>query len=130
MTHSAITAKWFDTLSHEKRDRLFAWMRSTEERALSWGKQALEHSPRSGEIAVGAAFFDYFLRSEGMEQFLSGLRRGYTPEQALERAKQWSEDAVNAHNAKRPKDVCWRRWEKSGQANLDSLHTSCLRALE
>lgn len=127
---STTSAKFYETLSPQKREALFAWMRTQGDRALSLGKEVIARSAPAGTIPVGASFFDYFLKGEGLEQYLSGLRRGENPDGALERALQWSREAVEIHNSRRPKDVCWQRSKTSNDSHLWEIHRSCLRALE
>lgn len=121
---------WYLSLTSAQREALFEWMRRTADRALKDAEHARSLEAPLGEIAVGAGAFDPFLRAEGAQEYLSALRRGRDPDEALEEAKQWGSSAVAVHNAKRPKDATWQRWEGSGSDALEGLRRSLLRAIE
>ena len=107
--------KYYETLSDAARDRLFAWMRQQDERAQHHDAAARRLSPGPGEIAVGPGAFDSQLRAVALRGFLMELRRGADPAAALETARKHCRDAICAHNAKRPRDLGWRRWEGAGE---------------
>ena len=115
---------WMGQLSKEKQEKLFVWMRAQWDKAAAHERRAQSLSPRGGAIAVGAAHWDAWIQGEAIHEFLRRLREGDTPKQALKNAKEWAHGAVAAHNAKRPKDVNWKRWEGTADGGLETLHRS------
>ena len=100
---------WYATLGAATRDAVFAWMRDQDARAERARRQARELSPRHGEIAVGSGAFDPLLEAITIEAFLRCLRLGGSPDQAEIAATAAVRDAVERHNAVRPRDTNWQR---------------------
>jgi hypothetical protein len=68
------------------------------------------------QIAVGGACADDIFRAEVGRMFLAALNKGVAPSEASADAFEKSKVLVREHNARRPKDFCWQRWEGSGES--------------
>lgn len=121
---------WLLSLSVEQRYRALSEMRriDTESEKLERESQGL--APCYGEIAVGAGAFDPFVRSYGLESFLSEIRRGRSPSEAKEQAQKAMREAVAKHNVKRPKDMHWQRHEDTGQDWLSDQINRFVQAVQ
>jgi len=117
---------YYKALNKESREKLFSWMRKTHIIAQAYDKQARSLEAPQGYIAVGAGAFDQFIRAATSQEYLSVLRRGGTPDEAWKSSKKLACLCVEKHNAKRPKDVNWQRWEGTADAFIDDLHRSLI----
>lgn len=117
---------YYETLNERKREALFAWMRMTDTIAREYETKARSLEAPYGTVPVGAGAFDAWIRGSTAQEYLSVLRRGGTPDDAWKAAKQYAHLCVGKHNAKRPKDVNWQRWEGTAGAFIDDLHRSLI----
>lgn len=93
--------KYFESISDAAREKLFAEMRRLHVRADRHAESYKALAPRNGAIAAGGAHFDEFLKSEAIYDFLRGLNRGKTPQEAAEHAKGEARQAIAKWNARR-----------------------------
>lgn len=114
--------KYFETLSPDGRRALYTFMKFIDGEVDYCLEEHRRLSPRQGEVAVGAAHFDPWLRAAVTQVYLSGLRVGKTPNDARDGAIKHGWLCVKKHNEKRPKDINWQRWEDSGKAVAENLH--------
>lgn len=121
---------WYKNLPDVDRENLFAWMRGTDERAMADEARSRALEAPYGTIAVGAGAFDPWLKGETAQEYLRELRRGSNPSGALTAALAYARECVAKHNAKRPRDANWARWEGTADAGLEGLHRSLLTVLE
>ncbi len=112
---------WLYKLAPEENDAVLASMRKLRSEADANLEESNKVAPKHGETAVGSAAFDPFLKSEATADFLRGLSRGQTPAEAAEYAKAEARKTIANHNAKRPKDVNWARWEGSADSHIDTI---------
>lgn len=105
---------WLNSLEQERRDRVYGAMRTIRERSDQYDANYRKLAPRAGELAVGAADWDEWHRSDILATFLNKLYEGMEPDDAKDRAEFEAYRNVRAHNKQRPKDVNWQRWEESG----------------
>ncbi len=110
---------WLDTLDEPTRETTFEAMRKLQGEVDKYHEDARKSEGPSGTIAVGSAAFDPFLRADSIATVLREVNRGKTPEEAGEIAKADARKAIEKHNAKRPKDINWARWEGSADATID-----------
>lgn len=110
--------KYFETLSDDGREALFAFMREIDAESDRYLAEFSRLQPRHGEIAVGAAHFDEWICAELLQELLRGLRRGLEPEAAVEAAREYGRLCVMKHNEKR-RDYTWQRDLNTGQAVLN-----------
>lgn len=81
-----------------------------------------------GTIAVGGADFDEFVRGEALATLLGALSDGYYPSLAAVAAKMFARDAVRLHNAKRPRDVNWQRYDGTADLLIEHAIAAIVRA--
>lgn len=113
---------WLNGLNEGVRERVFKSMRGLDEKSEKLRQKSRELSPLSGQIAIGAAHADVALRAYAIQEYLGDLRRGASPEEAFTTAQGKLRDAVNRHNALRPRETTWQRWIGFGQDTLMSAH--------
>ena len=112
---------WYEQLPEQTKQALFAYMRGTRDRIENLNKQMRSlHAPQ-GQLEVGPAAFDPFLQGEAYATVLAGIGRGLSPDESGAVAKVWARAAIKSHNAKRPKDYNWARWEGAGDNYIDTL---------
>jgi hypothetical protein len=116
---------YHEGLSFGDREELFEFMRKLGSERCRYESEARKLCPRFGEIAVGSAHFDPFVRQAVIEEFLSQLRKGATPEEARDRTIEYGRKCVAVHNAKRPKDINWARWSDTATDFVERLHRRC-----
>jgi len=75
-------------------------------------------SPRNGEIAVGGAHFDAFVRSEGLAELMNGIRSGKTLADSLKEAVAHTSLCVRKWNESRRRDYPTHRWELMEESYL------------
>jgi hypothetical protein len=110
---------WLDSLPPEHRELVLSSMRELDAEAVRLERKHLALYPPPGTIGVGAAWFDPWIRSYAIFQFLMALRKGETPEKAEGFAKHESRYAVEIHNQKRKGDVNWKRWEGTADETVE-----------
>jgi len=81
--------------------------------------QARKDEGGSG-IAVGAANIEYRWKADALRDFRKRVNAGESPESAAEAVKKTARTWIEKHNARRPKDINWKRWEGSADAAIDS----------
>jgi len=113
--------KYFEELDPVSREALFSYMRKLDKEAQRYESEHRRLSPRHGELSVGSAAFDPFLKSAVTDEYLSALRKGETPDEAEATAIDYGRLCVKKHNEKR-KDINWARWIDSGTAHAENLH--------
>ena len=112
---------WYASMGDATKERIFAVMREIRRRADEAAERERQLRPPQGQVAVGAAGFDEFVRSESQNRFLSALNKGLSPAEAEAQAKAWAREAVEIHNRKRPKDINWARWEGTADSTIESI---------
>jgi hypothetical protein len=113
--------KYFETLTDADRETLFGFMRTIDAEAQ---RQEAEHrrlSPGHGQVAVGAAAFDPWIKAYATQEYLRALRNGEEPDDARDSAQVEARYAVDRHNEKRPKDINWQRWNGTADSVVDRL---------
>ena len=114
--------KYFETLTETDRENLFAFMRQLDKEIERLEASHRQLSPSYGQVAVGAAHFDPWLRADTTREYLNALRKGSDPDDALAQALLYGRFCVAKHNKKRPKDINWQRWEDSAESHLQAIH--------
>lgn len=114
----APAGNWLESLPEEQKQAAYAAMREIDARAQQADKNERALRAPQGSIPVGSAGFDEFIRAEGPNEFLRGLRKGLTPEQAEAAAKVYAREAVAKHNAAR-KDRDWQRADMTGDSAIE-----------
>lgn len=114
--------KYFETLSDSDRETLFAFMRTIDAEAMRLETEHRRLSPGHGEIGVGAAAFDPWIKSYATLEYLGALRTGQDPDDARDSAQVEARYAVSLHNKKRPKDIAWQRWTGTADNVVENLH--------
>ena len=117
---------FFATLPEDARETLFAYMRELDQQAERLEAQSRDLMGPAGTVPAGAAFFDPFIQSLARSAYVRALRRGRTPDAALELTRKELRDAVQQHNAKRPKDVAWPRDKDFGSDTAMTVHRRVL----
>ena len=112
--------EYFKTLSETDRQRLFEYMRLLDSQADLLEAEHRRLCPKPGEVAVGAAFFDPWLKAEARRAYILHPRLGKTPDAAEKEAIEWCRLCVRRHNEK-SKDVNWARCEDSATALVEKL---------
>jgi len=112
---------YFDTLSDCDLEALFAFMRQIDVEAQRLESEHRRLSPLHGQIPVGAAHFDPWVRYYAAITYVISLNRGNTPEAAAQIARSESRDAVRIHNSRRPKDHDWQRDLDTASTYIDRL---------
>lgn len=121
---------WYSSLYDSTRELLWGWMRATDAQAIAQERASRQLAAPYGAIAVGPGAFDPFVKAATAQEYLSALRRGSNPVQALEAAKAHGRLCVAKHNSQRPNDIHWQRWEGTADAGLEHLHRSLLATLQ
>ena len=126
----AHTPKYYETLTDETRERLFAAMRNIDTRAQSYLERGYKMGRGTGmSIPVGAAHFDEIIRGEGLSAYLRALRTGLCPTDAEGAAKAESRSIIKSHNSKRAKDVCWQRADMAVDSIIETAHHEIVNAV-
>jgi len=124
------TLAFYDGLPADCKEALFSYMRKLGEDELEYERRARSRQARYGEIAVGAADFDEFVKAEAIRGFLSALRRGQTVDQARDHARAEVRNAIGIHNSKR-RDSTWQRADMTCDAQIDHMwRTARQRTIE
>ena len=121
---------WHKSIDEITREKLFAWMREKDREYQAALERSYALQAPHGMLAVGSAAFDPFLMSEAIRLFLAALNKGADPAEAAEQAKSGAREAIRLHNANRPKDLNWQRWEGAADGRIESLHYSLKVALK
>lgn len=116
----APSIKWIDGLSESERQSVFAEMRDINKKIEAYYQEARNLTPRGGALGVGAADFDAMMKAEARADVLRAVNQGKTPQEAEAIAKQAAREYVAKHNAKRPKDFNWQRWEGTADSTIES----------
>lgn len=117
---------FWKTLSELKRERLFAIMRRLGDEMLYYFDRGRE-APNT--IPVGAALFDDVVRGALRHELVSALRTASSPESAFDQARAALRVWVQKHNERR-NDINWKRWEDTGQIELETQILEICKALE
>ncbi len=112
--------KWLQSLSEEKRIKVFQAMLELGEKALFYMKKEKEFSPRAGMTPVGNASFEWFLKQEVIRDFLQNIRNGLSPSMAETKTKLYSREIISKNNEKWKKEMSAIRWEGCGDATIES----------
>lgn len=93
-----------------------------------------ETQARKGEggqgLAVGAEYIGYRWNADAIRDFRNRLRKGENPQEASEAVKKTAREGIKQHNARRPKDVNWARWDGAVDSAIESALRIVLRAKE
>ena len=111
---------WLESLTEPKRQAVFAEMRLIRAESSSLYKKAQDLGPRGGQISVGAADYDEFIRADSDANILASLSKGKTPDEAGQDAKMAARESVLRHNRQR-KDSTWQRWEGTADSSIDEI---------
>ena len=125
----AAEANWLESLPAQHKESVFTAMREIDAKAMQHDTNERALRAPQGSIPVGSAGFDEFIRAEGPNEFLRGLRKGLTPEQAETAAKAYAREAVAKHNAKRP-DYTWQRADMTGDHAIEMARQKVDSALK
>ncbi len=90
-----------------------------EELARVWDAQARKTEGGRG-LAVGSGNIEFRWRADAMRMVAQGVREGKTPQQAGKEAKVAARVWIAKHNARRPKDINWKRSDGSVDTNIDT----------
>ncbi len=120
--------KYYETLTEDKREKLFAEMRRINEKADRFNTQHKRLSPDYGKIPVGGAHMEPFFQYEAASNFLRCLRNGSTPFQAAEFAKYEAAKAIKKWNSSR-KDYQIHRWPQAMDFVIDGYLRSVLESV-
>jgi hypothetical protein len=71
-------------------------------------------------IAVGAENANYRWGADAVREFRTRVRQGMDPEKAAEEVKALARTWIEKHNARRPKDINWKRWEGAADSFIDT----------
>lgn len=126
----SVAANWLNSLSNDHRELVFAEMRRIRERISSFEREAKRLQPPYGTIGVGAADFDPRVRADSLSTLLREIGRGKTPDEAMELAKQDARVAVSKHNAKRPNQIDWGRWEGTADSVIEHAWRNLRTAIQ
>lgn len=110
---------WLGTLSAEESERVKAMMREIRREADAYTEKENKLKPRFNEVSVGAGEFDEFIKAYGLGEFLRGLNKGLSPDEAGAKAKVEIDYAVDRHNEKRKKDYNWQRAKGTDFPRID-----------
>lgn len=121
----------------EPREVLYALMRKLGVEAEAYFDRGREEP---GTIPIGAAFFDDVIRGAARQELVSALGK-YPPPESLERLRAVIEEALEdarealrlwvvKHNARRTRDINWRRDRDFGAGELGILRAIALRTAE
>ena len=122
--------KYYEMLSEETRQRLFAAMRKIDSRAQSYLEAGNRLGRRNGNtILVGAAHFDELIKGESLSAYLRQLRKGEQPTDAEIAAKAEARSIIASHNRQRAKDVCWQRADMAGDSSIEWAHRQIIDAV-
>lgn len=80
-------------------------------------------------IPVGAERIEYRWYEAAMYNLLDALRKGKSIDEAGAYAKEEARKIIKKHNAQRPKDVTWQRWDGAADAKIDAT-LAVLRSIE
>lgn len=116
-----MNADWLASLADDARELAFALMREVGEEADRHMKAAQRADGDGVLLPVGAGHFDDLLAWCVRWGFLSALRRGCTPAESCAAAKLEARTCVARHNARRPREVTWQRWEGAGDTEAERL---------
>lgn len=120
--------KFYETLSEDKRESLFAEMRRIDSRAQSYIKQG--NQTRSGcTVEIGGGLFEYRLKGEVISAFLRGLRNGHRPIEAFHLAEIERTKIVKNWNIRRGNDYVTHRSEQAEQSLLEDCYRAILGAV-
>ena len=113
---------------HGNREEVFEQMRKIEDEHEQHRRNAQKFAPKQGQIGVGSQDFDHHLKAEVAMAFNRALRKGKTPQEATEYAKEEAKATVKNWNAKGSKHRASvngnhenQRWEGSGDAYAEDL---------
>lgn len=109
------TNNWLNALPQDKQEKVFGAMRHIGEVCYP----AESNSLPGDVLAVGGGGFDKALPCEVLSFFLRCLREGNSPVDAAEASKDYSRQLIQSHNAQRPNDLNWGRWQGAGDAKVD-----------
>ena len=123
-------ANWMKSLPEENRENLFAEMRRRGEQAEIHQQRGDQLSPRKGEVAVGGAHFDEFLKASAIWAVLRGIRNGRAPEDAGDVAKTEVRGSVINWNRQHGRDYATHRSASAESGLIDDVVRSLRRAAE
>lgn len=96
-------------------------LQSQERLANIWDAQARTDEGGVG-IPVGCENTNYRWATDAMRLTIALIRDGVTPSEAVKRAKEEARRWIKKHNARRPRDINWQRWEGSADEHIDGVH--------
>jgi len=95
-----------------------ATLKILRRRQEDWNKQALKYEGGKG-IPVGAEGVQYRWASDAMIIMQKAVEAGKTIDEAATEAKATARGWIEKHNARRPKDINWKRWEGAADTYID-----------
>ncbi len=114
---------------HADREAVFQSMRDLQTKVDASYQQLKRLQPKSGTIGVGNADFDPQLNAAIGESYLSTIRKGGTPDQALAAATASGNETVQKWNSQGSKGRAsfggketLHRWEGAGQSIAENIH--------
>lgn len=93
-----------------------------------WERQAQSDEGGNGGLAVGCENINYRWKTDAMRAVMARIREGEDPIKATEAVKVEAHIWIKRHNARRPKDTGWRRWEGSADDSIDGVLQAVLQA--
>ena len=63
---------------------------------------------------------DYRWKSDALASMAADIRKGTPPSEAAESAKKEAKLWIEKHNARRPKDINWKRWDGAVDSVIDN----------
>ena len=121
---------WYKNLSDEDQETLFAEMRKQGDREQHYRHRAMTLAPPSGQIAVGGGSFEQTLKAEVIASYLRAIRKGGTPQYALDCAAKDRSKYVEAWNKSRGGDYVVHRSTEAEQSLLEDLHRSIINSVK
>lgn len=121
-------AQWLPQLKEPENAQVLAFMRKLRSKSDRYLERARKLMPQHCEVAIGAGEFDEWIIGESIAVLLGALSRGYIPLAAATIAKNFSREATDIHNKKRPNDANWQRWNEGQFAQLDRIYGELVRA--
>jgi hypothetical protein len=98
--------------------------------AEMYAKQADKDITPGNMIPVGAENIGYRWKADAITSMLRHVEQGKTPEEAAGLARAEAREWIAKHNARRPKDTSWQRWEGSADDAIDMVSRELKRERE
>lgn len=89
--------------------------------ADEWERQAQKGEEVDGRLPIGCANIGCRWRTDAMRALMARIRKGEDPAEAAEIVKKEAHIWIKRHNARRPQDTGWRRWEGSADDAIDGV---------